>query len=247
MRIFKWGIAGFGILLLINTVLLSIVSNFNLGLILQGVLSLSMILYVVFWGKLHKGIHIAAGVVCMAVIVFIGFLFIFGSTDNAKYDEDVVIVLGAGIHGEQVSVPLSRRLDEAVEYNTKNPGAIIVVCGGQGFQEDITEALAMERYLVSKCVPQEKILKEEKSTSTYENFLFAREILGDYFPQGFSAILITNDFHVYRAAALAQYAGISAGHIGAYTEWYTLPVNYLREMLAVLKMWVIPPQAIAIV
>jgi uncharacterized SAM-binding protein YcdF (DUF218 family) len=53
--------------------------------------------------------------------------------------------------------------------------------------------------------------------------------------------LITNDFHVYRAVRIAGYAGISAKHVGAVTEWYSLPVNYLRETSAVAAMWVFPP------
>ena len=126
-------------------------------------------------------------------------------------------------------------------YNCYRIGTVIIVCGGQGPQEDITEALAMERYLVKKGIPQSKIIKEEESTSTHENFPFARNVLAPHFPQGFSAVLITNDFHIYRASKFAGYAGIPANLLGAPTVWYTIPVSYLREMLAVVKIWVMPP------
>jgi uncharacterized SAM-binding protein YcdF (DUF218 family) len=104
----------------------------------------------------------------------------------------------------------------------------------------------MERYLISGGVPIDQIIKEEKATSTYENFLFSKELLDERLPNGFSSVLITNDFHVYRSVRMAQYAGISAKHIGAVTEWTTIPSNYLREILAVIKMLVSPPSAVAV-
>ena len=51
------------------------------------------------------------------------------------------------------------RLGKAVDAN-RNYKAIIIVSGGQGPQEDITEALAMERYLKNKGIPQERIIKK---------------------------------------------------------------------------------------
>jgi uncharacterized SAM-binding protein YcdF (DUF218 family) len=242
----KYILLAIGGLLFIDTVWLSFASNFNLGLVLQGAVALGAIIYALYLKKIPKAAHITVGALCLLPLAFAGFLAIYGNSDNAGFDEDVVIVLGAGVRGERVSVPLALRLDEAVRYHAMNPEAVIAVCGGQGFQEDITEALAMERYLISKGIPPEKIVKEEKSTSTYENFAFAREILKSTFPQGFSSVLITNGFHVYRAVKLAQYAGVSAKHIGARAEWHTIPVNYLREMLAVMKMWVMPPEAVSV-
>ena len=237
----KYIVMVIGGFLLINLIFLTFVANFTLGMVLQGLVSICLILYGVWFGKISKTGHMLIGTTCLLALVFAAFLAFYGNSDNAKFDEDAVIVLGAGIRGEQVPLTLARRLDKAVLYFFQNPDAIIVVCGGQGPQEHITEALAMERYLIAKGIPQEKIIKEEKSTSSYENFSFAHDLLSPRFPQGFSGVLVTNDFHVYRATRIAQYAGISAKHIGAHTEWYTLPVNYLREMLAVVKMWVMPP------
>ena len=229
-----------GGLLLTNLMFLTLVSNFTLGMVVQGLLSVLLIFYGFYFGKIPKAVNLSIGMFCLIPLIFISFLAVYGNADNAEFNEDVVIVLGAGIRGEQVSLTLVRRLDEAVKYHSKNPESVIAVCGGQGPQEDITEALAMERYLIAKGIPPEKIVKEEESTSTYENLAFARAVLEPTYPQGFSAVLITNDFHVYRATEIAKQAGISAKHIGAYTEWHTIPVNYLREMLAVLKMWVFP-------
>lgn len=237
----KYTLMIIGALSLLNVIFLPFVSNFTFGMVLQALVSVLFILYALYLDKTIRAWHITISIICLAVFVFSAFLAIYGNADNAEFNEDAVIVLGAGIRGEQVSLTLANRLDEAVKYHTKNPGAVVVVCGGQGTQELITEALAMERYLIAKGVPQEKIIKEEKSTSTYENCSFAQDLLKQRFPLGFSSVLITSDFHVYRASRIAQNAGISAKHIGARTEWYTMPANYLREMCAVMKMWLTSP------
>ena len=227
-----------GSLLLLNAVIMTFLSNFSAGILLFAVASIALIIYAIFFGKLKKGWHITIWIACLIPLIFMITLAVYGSRDNAQFNEDAAIVLGAGIRGEKVGGNLAARLDKAAEYHSKNPDAVIAVCGGQGPQEAITEALAMERYLIEKGVPQEKIIREEQSTSTYENFLFAKEILDGRFPQGYSGVLITSDFHVYRAAETAKAAGISAAHIGARTKWYNVTENYLREMLAVAWMWV---------
>jgi uncharacterized SAM-binding protein YcdF (DUF218 family) len=228
-----------GAILLLNAIFLIFTSNLNMGQILLGFVSVVTILYAVFWDKMSKKMHVAAGVCCAGIFAFVSFLAVYGNLDNATYDEDAVIVLGAGIRGEEVGALLASRLDTAIDYHHKNPRAVIVVSGGQGPQEDISEALAMERYLTARGVPQEMIIKEERSTSTHENFIFSAEILRDRFPDGFSCVLITNDFHVYRATRLAQSAGIETNHIGTPTRWYTLTASYLREMPAVAKTWAV--------
>jgi len=242
-RIPKYCIISIGILLLLNAILMALVSNFTSGLLFLGVLSAAFITYGLLWERLKKAkwLHVLSVLFCLILISFSTFLFLYGSKDNVKYDEDVVIILGAGVRGEEVSRMLANRLDKAVEYYAKNPNVIFIVSGGQGPQEDISEALAMERYLIARGIPAAQIIREERSTSTFENFSFSREILEKEFPNGYSVAFITNDFHVYRAERIAQYAGIGARHMGATIAWYSVPVTYLREMAAVIQLWFFPP------
>ena len=226
-----------GILSLINIILLPLVANPTIGFTVQAIISVCLILYAAFFRRIPKKIHALAGVLCLIPVMFALFLGIYGNVSNVDYEEDAVIVLGAGVHVETVSRPLAHRLDAAVEYWNQNTGSYIVVCGGLGNRAVITEAEAMARYLAARGVPRESILLEERSTSTHENLSFAKEILDGYFPDGFRAVVITNDFHIYRAMRTAQQIGITAGYVGAYMDWYTWPVNYLREMLAVMYMW----------
>ena len=227
-----------GIFSLTNVVFMYRVANPTIGFTLQAVLSVCIIAYACLLPILPKWLHITLGALAAIPLIFTLFLAIYGNTSDADYTEDAVIVLGAGIHGERVSRPLAHRLDAALDYWNENPNAIIVVTGGLGNRATITEAEAMARYLIARGVPESQIIREDQSTSTYENLVFAKELLAEDFPDGFSAVLITNDFHIYRAVRTARQAGIEPSRIGAYTDWYTWPVNYLREMLAVFNLWV---------
>lgn len=227
-----------GVLSLANVLFLLRVSSPTVGFVMQAGISVLVIVYALFYKRIPRKIHITMGILCLFPVAFVVFLFVYGNVSNADYSEDVVIVLGAGIIGENVTRPLARRLDRAFYYWQENPDAYIIVTGGLGDRALITEAEAMARFLARRGVPRERILLEDRSTSTYENLVFAKEILDNHFPNGFQAVLITNDFHIYRAVRTARSVGIDANRIGAYTDWYSWPVNYLREMLAVINMWV---------
>lgn len=175
---------------------------------------------------------------CAGFIIMILFLAVYGKTDNATYNEDAVIVLGAGVKGEYVTPLLAYRLLKAVDFSKRNPNAVIIVSGGQGPDEDISEALAMERYLIARGVPPEKIIKEDASTSTYENLLFSKEILDSIFGDSYKVTVVTNDFHIFRAAGIAGKLGLTATHLHSNTKWSTMPLNYTRECLALVKFWV---------
>ncbi len=157
-------------------------------------------------------------------------LALYGRRDNVTFREDAVIVLGKGLDGDKVPVNLAKRLDKAIEYHKKNPSALIVVSGGNVKNENLTEAQAMHDYLLSKGIPQDIIIKEDKSTTTYENFVFSTEILKEKLGEGYSVAFVSNSFHIYRAEKLAKSLGTDATHLGAGIEWHTVPANYLREI-----------------
>lgn len=229
-----------GVLLIGNTALMSVIANFNIGLVPVFMLGAVLLTYGLFFEKLPFR-KIISGVLVFGLtvlITFSSFLAIYGRKDNATYDENAVIVLGCGIRGERVSVGLAKRLNKAYEYHLQNPEAVIIVSGGQGPQEDISEALAMKRYLINKGVPEDKIIMEDKSTSTIENFRFSHEIMKEKGFSDSSVVFVTNGYHVYRAASYAKAEGLTVKHLGTDIIWYTIPMNYMREMLAVLKMWV---------
>lgn len=236
-----------GLFLFANGAVMSLISNFNLGVILTVAAGLFFLLWGVFYKKINKKAkqgwlkwakRFVITLVCVELCL-VAFLACYGQFDSCDYTEDAVIVLGAGIRGDRVTVPLAYRLNSAVEYHKKNPDALIVVTGGQGYQETITEAEAMEKYLLRKGVNPDKIIKEEKATSTNENMRFSKEILDEYFENDYSVVVITNNFHIYRGVQIAKIEGfenVYRKHAGL--KWYNMAPCYLRESLAVLKMWV---------
>ncbi|MBR3593427.1 MAG: YdcF family protein [Clostridia bacterium] len=232
-----------GAVVTLNGIMLFILSNFNLGNVLTLGLGVCLILYASFMQKVNKVLPkwVKAGLltVCALGALLMSFLLIYGTVDTATYKEDAVIVLGAGVHGETPSAVLRGRLDKAVEFHKNNPHALIVVSGGQGPQEDVTEAYAMEKYLLARGVDPDMIIKEEKSTSTLENFRFSKEILDTLLPEGYSVAYITNEYHIYRAGGFAARAGIpKTTHLHSSTRFDSILPGTMRECLAVMAFWV---------
>ena len=84
-----------------------------------------------------------------------------------------------------------------------------------------------------------KIIKEENATSTYENFVYSKQILDKKFGENYSAAYVTNDYHIYRAGALAKIAGFgNLTHSHSTTVWYTVIPSCMRECMAVIKLWI---------
>lgn len=235
-KLIKIIVAVIGVVIALNGVTLFFVSNANLGNLLTVLLGVIILFTTLFFNKIAKWLKtlVIAGV--SVAILFSSFLVIYGKSDTVTYKEDSVIVLGAAVHGTTPSLTLKKRLDKAVEYHEQNPDAIIIVSGGQGNGEDITEAAAMEKYLVEHGVNPNKITKEDRSTSTLENFVFSKEILDNYFEEEYTTCFVTNEYHVLRAADCAKSVGIfNASHLHSNTNLSYLISGSLRECLAVIK------------
>lgn len=232
-----------GLLLILDAIIVAMHINFNMGLL--GTLLLGMIFTI--WGVFIEAIHKKCDTGWKSVLykVYLAFVALFiasclsvglyGQFDNVSYKEDAVIVLGAGIHGEKVTTTLKQRLDTAAAYHLKNPDAIIVVSGGQGKEELISEALAMERYLVLRGIPSASILREEASTSTYENFLFSKRLLDKKLKQPYRVSFISNGFHILRAQIISAQVGLQSSHLHAPIALHMLPMAYVREFMAFIK------------
>lgn len=175
-------------------------------------------------------------VAIMIPVILLTWLLIEGNDKSPlKEDYPYVMILGAGLHGDQLSLTLKYRLDVAVDYLMVHPGAYVLVSGGQGEGESLTEAAAMAKYLQQEGVDPSRILKEEASTTTYENMLFSKDILE---VQGLSqdkGLLITSDFHVLRGKLIARKLGLAFDGVGTRTLLYLVPNYYFREILAFIK------------
>ena len=151
---------------------------------------------------------------------------------------DYLIVLGAGLKVDQITPLLKSRIDKAVEYYHKNDHAKIVVSGGQESDEMVSEAYAMSQYLLSIDIPEEDIILEDQSTTTYENLLFSKKlIMEDSNKENPSIYFCTNNYHVLRGALYAKKVKIDAEGIGAPTAYYFLPSALIREYIALIVQY----------
>lgn len=228
----------FAAVLVIQAIITLFCANFSVGVILNFVYAAFVCLCGVLLGKVGKVLRIIATAAIVAPLIFGCALFACGARDNADGSEKAIIVLGCGIDGERVSPKLARRLDKAIEYFNEHPDKPVIVSGGQGVHDDIPESTAMKRYLVSKGVPDEKIIEESRATSTSAHFVFSKDIT-DMLPGGDKIVFVTSRFQIYRASRYAAGKGFEAHHIGARVPFYELPANYLCEMLAIVAEYVI--------
>jgi len=144
-----------------------------------------------------------------------------------------IIVLGAKVNGEEMSLSLRYRAEAALTYLSNNNRTKVIVTGGQGPDEDITEAEAMRRYFIAEGIDPSRILIEQQSTSTYENLLFSKDL---YHVR--EAVIVSNDFHLYRATKIAENLGIKSHPLAAKTPNVVKVPMYLREYLAILKLYI---------
>jgi len=226
-----------GILTLIYTLITAIATGIGIGLFLFIFLTIIVVIYGLLFDRVHKLIHILMGAGFATFFGMISFLAIYGSIHTTDFTEDVVFVLGAGLVADEVTPTLEARLNQTLQYFEYNPNAVFIVCGGYGTGQTISEARAMADFLVASGIPYEQIILEDLSTNTYENFAFAIDILAEYFPDGFSSVVITNNFHMYRSGYLARHLGLEPTRFGASTPFWTWPRNFTREFMAVFNTW----------
>ena len=146
-------------------------------------------------------------------------------TDASDKDVTCVIILGAGVNGTEPSLMLATRLRAALAFVEDRPDVPIICSGGQGPGEDITEAECMARYLIGHGIAEERIWKEEQSTSTRENFDFSLQLMAERgIDTADNFAFVTNDYHVARAKRIA-------GVPWAYGVAATLPRNLYYDVL----------------
>lgn len=177
------------------------------------------------------------GMVCLISIE--GVLLSHGEADNSNLPVDAVIVLGAGVNGETPSAALWSRIRAAEDYLGRHPDIPVVLSGGQGPGEAVSEAEAMRRALWSEdAAENDRFLLEEESTNTAQNFRFSKALLEEYGLDTETAVIavVTNDFHCFRSHMIAQKQGLNTIDIPAELPWWWLTANYyLREAFAVVK------------
>lgn len=153
---------------------------------------------------------------------------------------DYVIVLGAAVYGKEPSLTVKNRVKSAVSYLKKHPSAKVVVSGGQGEGEDISEAECMYRLLVHYGIKDSRILLEDRSSSTMENLLYSRAVIETDGGSAERVGIVSSSYHLYRAKKMASSLGMEAFGL-ACSDGYPVYMcgMYIREALGAVKLWIL--------
>ncbi len=158
------------------------------------------------------------------------------------YDKDYIVILGCGIRDDGTPTPLLKgRIDKAVEFSRNqyaNTGhaPVFITSGGQGPDEAISESECIKRYLTGLGIPESRIIKEDRSTDTFENMKFTKEKLeeaGKSIPDTKIAFATTK-YHVFRSGLYAKRVKLQAEGVGSDTKWYFWPNASVRELVGLM-------------
>ncbi len=226
---------------------------FNLGVFLLLLYGVGAILLLVFWDAFPDMMFpgypkeqylwwritrsILAGILALMVAggLFLSALMFRAGKMNLppEGEEPTLVVLGCLVRENGPSLMLRRRVETALDYLRKNPEAVVVVSGGQGEEEPMSEAQAMEEYLLANGIEQDRIYKEDRSTNTRQNIAFSAEIIRtEALPE--RLVTVTDSYHQMRAGIYARTQGFTEVYgCSSRCPWGLLPSYGVREMLAI--------------
>lgn len=240
-RILNWCILLFGLACIAYYLALGFAVRFGQSLqflwLIAGLLCIGRFLY---WQHVYKSgkyppkapVRVLRILFCLALAFFLAVegIILSGGLVPARPCLDYIVVLGAKVNGREPSGSLRNRIAVAVEYLEANPDTIAILSGGQGPDEEISEAQCMYENMLAAGVDPARLILEDRSTDTSENLRFSRP----HIPEGASIGLVTNNFHIFRALALARAQGWEdTSGIPVATTMFSLPHYLMREFCGI--------------
>lgn len=191
-----------------------------------------------FGGRVLRIAAASVTAVIAAILIGVQTPILLAAMEEPAQNVPYVVVLGAAVYGETPSLSLQNRIKRAMEYLEANPKSKVVVSGGQGEGEDISEAECMRRYLVEHGVDESRILVEDHSTSTMENLAFSKAVIESDGGSADRIVIVSSGYHLYRAKTMAKSIGMIADG-AASRDGYPIFMTgmNIREALAVMKLW----------
>lgn len=178
-------------------------------------------------------------VIALVVLFIVVSVMMTVAATKQPQENATLVVLGAGLRDDRPSRILRGRLNATIEYLEAHPKAVCVVSGGQGDDEPCTEAAVMQRYLLDAGIAAERIYVEDRSTSTFENIQFSKQVIEE---NGLSdnVAIVTQEFHQYRAQQFARQAGFTeVSAITARTEFVFFAGYWIRDFAGICHMWIL--------
>ena len=203
-------------------------------------LSLALTFFFPHFIFLHKTLSLTNGLLIYGSYLYVTYIlygFVYNVLPVIKHP-DYIIILGSGLIGDKVPPLLAQLLEKGkMMYEKFNHTPKIVVSGGQGTVETLTEADAMAQYLRRSGTSKEDVIVERQSTTTLENLRFSKAILDEKREKNYRCLVVTNSFHSLRAGIYMRKLGLKGRSIGSRTAPYFLPSSWIRETLGLIVLY----------
>lgn len=169
-------------------------------------------------------------IVCVGFFLFVEYFIVSDAVKKSEDGLDAIIILGARVNEDGPSGSLRERIDAAADYLRRNPDTIAVASGGQGEDEPMSEAACIRDGLAARGIDPERIILEDRSTSTVENLTNSFALLDG---KAERVGLVTNDFHIFRAICIGRACcGRELSPIPAPSSWSGFVHYAMREFFA---------------
>ena len=187
------------------------------------------------FAKLATGVFTVVLLLGLLVVGITEAIIIRKSFGDPKETVDYVVVLGAKVNHNGPSVSLWDRICGAYEYAEEHPEAILILSGGQGTDEPVTEAECMYRELVELGVDPKQLRMEEEATSTWENLKFSLDLIEEETGTRPTKIgVLSSEYHLFRASLFAKACDVEFVGIPAQTSRWGQRINhFMREVAGV--------------
>ena len=204
-------------------------------------LSLALTFFFPHFIFLHKTLSLTNGLLIYGSYLYVTYIlygFVYNVLPVIKHPDYIIIILGSGLIGDKVPPLLAQLLEKGkMMYEKFNHTPKIVVSGGQGTVETLTEADAMTQYLRRSGTSKEDVIVERQSTTTLENLRFSKAILDEKREKNYRCLVVTNSFHSLRAGIYMRKLGLKGRSIGSRTALYFLPSSWIRETLGLIVLY----------
>ena len=172
-------------------------------------------------------------ILCLVMFFLILYLVLKYEKSNCEKFCEYVLVLGARILDEDTPCKvLENRLISAIIYLHKFENSKVIVSGGTGIDEPISEGYVMKKYLINHGIDKHRIFVEDLSTNTFENLKNTKQILKDVD----EILIITSKYHLFRSKILAERVGFRKIYLtGSEVNASNSQKNIIREIFAVIK------------
>lgn len=180
---------------------------------------------------------IYGGIVLFLITVLVCF-FAFkeakASKGTLKAEAEVLLVLGCRVRGESAEPTLQMRIDKAAEYLSENKNTTAILCGGIVHKDQFkSEAQVMADCLCSMGIEKERLLLEDKSLTTVQNFINAKKIMADTGVSETATVgVLSSEFHLMRVKMIADKCEFPCETLAAPSPKKERAKNYIREFFA---------------